>query len=116
MPYWPNNVQTELQTDWHADRLIKQSNVTNRAVSSAEKIYLNKLKSVLYIKIPNGVESLSFFNACQNILNGGGFIDTEDDSRGVKHEEHEDGEDHNQGKIGICLLMIQPFLGGFISL
>ena len=60
---WPTNVPTEQQTDWHADKLIKQSNVTNRTGTSAGKIYLNKLKSVLDIKIPYGVESFSFFNA-----------------------------------------------------
>ena len=48
-------------------------------------------------------------------MNGGGFIDTEDDSREVEHEEHEDGEDKNQGEIGICLLMMKSFLDGFIS-
>ena len=48
-------------------------------------------------------------------MNGGGFIDTEDDSREVEHEEHEDGEDKNQGEIGICFLMMKSFLDGFIS-
>jgi hypothetical protein len=71
-----------------------------------KNIYQNKLKSVLYIKIPDGVKSFSFPNACQHILNGAGFVDTEDDSRKVKHEEHEDGEDKNQGKIGFCLLIM----------
>ena len=69
-------------------------------------MYLNKLKCFLYIKIPNGVESSSFFNACQNILNGGGFIDAQNHSREVENEEHEDGENQNRGKIGICLLMM----------
>ena len=73
------------------------------------------MKSVLNIKIPDGVESFSFFVACQDIVNSDGFIDTEDDSRGVKHEEHQDGEDKNQGKVGICLLMMQPFLDDFIA-
>ena len=48
-------------------------------------------------------------------MKGDGFIDTEDDSRGVEQEEHEDGEDKNQGKIGICLLMMQPLLNAFIA-
>ena len=78
-------------------------------------IYLNKLKSVLYIKIPNGVKSSSFFAAVWDIFDGDGFIDTEKDSRGVEHEEHEDGEDKNQGKVGICLLMMQSFLTGFVA-
>ena len=72
------------------------------------------MKRVLGIKIPNGVESFSFFNACQNIVNGGGFINTEDDSREVKHEEHEDGEDKNKGKVGICLLKLKTSLESFV--
>ena len=43
-------------------------------------------------------------------------MDTEDDSRGVEHEEHQDGEDKNQGKIGIFLLMMQSSLGYIIAL
>ena len=70
------------------------------------KIYLNKLKSVLDIKIPNGVESFLFFNACQDILNCAGFVGTENHSWGVEYEEHEDGADKNQGKIGIYFLMM----------
>ena len=66
-------------------------------------------------KIPNGLESFAFFIACQNTVNGDGFIDTEDDSRGVEHEEHQDGEDKNQGKIGISLLVMQSFLDAFVA-
>jgi hypothetical protein len=77
-------------------------------------MYLHKLKSVLY-KIPDGVESFSFLNACQHIFNGDGFIDTEDDSGGVEQEEYENGEDKNQGKIGICLLMMESSMDGFIA-
>ena len=80
-----------------------------------KRIYLNKLKCVLNIKIPDGVESFSLFIASQDIVNGGGFIDAEDDSMGVEHEEHQDGEDKNQGKVGISLLLNQPSLNAFIS-
>ena len=78
------------------------------------KMYLDKLKGVLYIKIPNGVKSFALFNAVQDIVDGGCFIDAEDDSRRVEHEEHEDGEDKNQGKIGIGRLMLQSSLNRFV--
>ena len=68
------------------------------------------LKCVLCIKIQDVVESFLFCNVCQNIPNGGGFIDAEDDYRAVGHNEHQDGGDKNLRKIDIHLLLIQPSL------
>ena len=46
-------------------------------------------------------------------MNGDGLIDTDDDSRGMEHEEHENGGNKNQGKVGICLLLTKSPLDGF---
>ena len=66
---------------------------------------LHKLENVLHIKIPNCVEAFMLFIAYEDILNGGSFIDTDDNSRGVEEKEHHNGGNENQGMIGIRLLM-----------
>ena len=70
---------------------------------------LDKLGSILDIKIPNGVEAFLFLVASEDILNGDAFVDTDDDSWGVEDEEHDNCRDEDQGIIGICLLMIQSY-------
>ena len=69
---------------------------------------LHELENILHIEIPNSVEAFMLFIANEDIVNGGSFIDTDDDSRGVEEKEHHNGGNKNQGMIGICLLMFQP--------
>ena len=69
---------------------------------------LHELENILDIEIPNSVVAFMLFIAYEDIVNGGSFIDTDDDSRGVEEKEHHNGGNKNQGMIGICLLMFQP--------
>ena len=68
---------------------------------------LNKLESILGIKIPNGVVAFLFAHACEHILDSDGLVDTDKDSGGVEHDEHDDGEYEYHGMVGIKLLMAQ---------
>ena len=68
---------------------------------------LHKLESILGIKIPNSEVAFLFAHACEHILDSDGLVDTEDESGGVEHDEHDDGEDENHGVVGIKLLMAQ---------
>ena len=75
------------------------------------KSYLNQLQHSLCIKIPDGVKSFSFLAAQENIMNGDGFIDTEDDSGEVEEEEHDDGGNQNSGIVdNIILITHSPHL------
>jgi hypothetical protein len=60
----------------------------------------------LNIKIPNLIISFPLLAAPEHVLDGGCFIDTQQDSGNVQEEKHKDGHKQNYGEIEVIPVLI----------